>query len=47
VSDNFVFLVLLKIEGSIFENQKFPEKNSEAIVGPYSKKSPRGDGQGG
>lgn len=38
--------VLLKIEESIFEIQKFPEKNSEAIVGPYFKKG-RGGRRGG
>lgn len=38
--------MLLKIEGSIFENQKFLEKNSEAIVGPYFKKR-RGGRRGG
>ena len=41
------FLVLLKIEVLIFENQKFLEKNSEAIVGPYLKKGHGGRRGGG
>jgi hypothetical protein len=39
--------VLLKIEVLIFEIQKFLEKNSEAIVGPYLKKRHGGRRGGG
>jgi hypothetical protein len=39
--------VLLKIEVLIFEIQKFLEKNSEAIDGPYLKKRHGGRRGGG
>lgn len=38
-----LFFSVTKIEGPIFENQKFQEKNSEATVGPYLKKWVRGE----